>query len=81
MSTPEYLAPPVADAPAVPERFRTVAYFIGLIAGALVLLAMGVVPIWFEPEIAERIVSTAGVVSGVAAFVAGGLGVAYRPTR
>lgn len=69
------------DTPAVPERVRTVAYFVGLVAGALVLSATGIAPIWLEPEAAERVVSTAGVVSGVAAFVAGGLGVAYRPTR
>ena len=82
MSTPaDYTPPPVAPAPEVPPRFRTVAYFVGLIAGALVLLATGLAPIWFAPEVAENIQGTAGVISGVAAFVAGGLGVAYRPTR
>lgn len=68
-------------APAVPDRVRTVAYFVGLVAGALVLATVGIAPIWLDPETSERVVSTAGVLSAVAAFIAGGLGVVYRPTR
>jgi len=68
------------DSPSVPARVRTVAYFLGLVAGALVLAATGIAPVWFEPDVADQVVRTAGVISGVAAFVAGGLGVAYRPT-
>lgn len=73
--------PEPVEQPAVPPRVRTVAYFVGLITGALVLAATGLAPVWLAPEVAEDVVSTAGVLSGVAAFVAGGLGVAYRPTR
>lgn len=72
---------PTADVPTVPARVRTVAYFLGLATGALVLLATGIAPIWLAPDVADHVVSTAGVISGVAAFIAGGLGVAFRPTR
>lgn len=84
MTTPLPYVPPAdeePDAPSVPARVRTVAYFLGLTTGALVLAATGIAPIWLDPDTSERVVSTAGVASGVAAFVAGGLGVAYRPTR
>lgn len=67
--------------PNVPERVRTVAYFILFGAGALVLLATGLSPIWLEEDMASKVVQSAGVVSGVCAFLGGGLGVAYRPTR
>ena len=67
--------------PAVPARVRTVTYYIGLAIGALTLAASGLAGIWLDPELAERVASSAGVISGVSAFVAGGLGVAYRPTR
>lgn len=69
------------DAPAVPARVRTVTYFILLGLSALVLLAQGIAPIWFDADDADRIVQTAGVAAGVFGLVAGGLGVAYRPTR
>lgn len=66
--------------PAVPPRVRSVVYYAGLIIGALTLAASGLAGIWLDPELAERVASSAGVISGVGAFVAGGLGVAYRPT-
>ncbi|WP_282946930.1 hypothetical protein [Cellulomonas endometrii] len=71
----------VDDSPAVPPRVRTVAYFILLGVSALVLLATGLAPIWFDDPQAQQIAATAGVISGVAGLIAGGLGVTYRPTR
>lgn len=69
------------DAPAVPPRVRTIAYFVLLGVSALVLLATGLAPIWFDDPDAQRVAATAGVISGVAGLIAGGLGVTYRPTR
>lgn len=69
------------DAPAVPAPVRTVAYFALLGVSALVLLATGLAPIWLDDPTATRVVASAGVLSGVAGLLAGGLGVAYRPTR
>ena len=66
--------------PAVPEQVRAVAYFLLLGASALVLLAQGLAPIWLADPTAGQVVQSAGVVSGVFGFIAGGLGVAYRPT-
>lgn len=65
--------------PAVPERVRTVAYFTLLSVSALVLLVTGVTPIWL-PDLAQPVIATGGVFSSVIGFIAGGLGVAYRPT-
>lgn len=69
------------DSPAVPARVRTVAYFVLLGVSALVLLATGLAPIWFDDPQAQQVAATAGVISGVAGLIAGGLGVTYRPTR
>lgn len=69
------------DAPAVPARVRTVAYYVLLVVSALVLLATGLAPIWLDGDAATRVVASAGVVTSVAGLIAGGLGVAYRPTR
>lgn len=72
---------PTPDVPAVPARVRTIAYFLLLGAAALVLLAQGLAPIWFDDPVAGQIVQSAGVLSGVFGLIGGGLGVAYRPTR
>ena len=69
------------DQPAVPRRVRTVAYFVLLGVSALVLAAQGLAPIWLGGDLADRVVMSAAVVSGVAGLIGGGLGVAYRPTR
>lgn len=69
------------NTPAIPARVRTVTYFALLAVSALVLLATGLAPIWLSDPQATQVVATAGVVSGVAGLIAGGLGVAYRPTR
>lgn len=71
----------VTDDPQVPPRVRTVAYFVLLVAAAVVLLAQGLAPIWLEPDTASKVVSSAGVFSAVFGLIGGGLGVAYRPTR
>lgn len=72
---------PVTDVPSVPARVRTVAYFLLLGASALVLLATGLAPIWLDDPTATQVVATSGVVTSVLGLIAGGLGVAYRPTR
>ncbi len=69
------------ETPVVPPRVRTIAYYVLLVVSALVLLATGSAPIWLDDLDATRVVAQAGVVSGVAGLIAGGLGVAYRPTR
>jgi hypothetical protein len=68
------------DAPAVKPIVRTVMYFILLGLAAATALASGLVAIW-APEQAEAVAATGGVLTSVAGIVAGGLGVAYRPTR
>lgn len=74
-------ADPTPSAPAVPERVRTVAYFLLLAGSAVVLLAQGLAPIWLAEPVAGQVVQSAGVVAAVLGLIAGGLGVAYRPTR
>ncbi len=66
--------------PAVPKIVRTVAYFTILGASALVLLATGLAPIWLDGELATKVVASGGVFVSVFGLIAGGLGVAYRPT-
>lgn len=69
------------DAPAVPARVRTVAYFVLLACAAAVLLCTGLAPIWLPDDTATRVVASGGVLTSVFGLIAGGLGVAYRPTR
>jgi hypothetical protein len=45
-----------------------------------VLLVSGLAPIWLGTTDVQRILATCGVVSSVLGAIAGGLGVAYRPT-
>jgi len=73
------LEPPTP--PTVSPRVRGVAYFTLLACSALVLLATGLAPIWLAADTATRVVATGGVITSVAGLIAGGLGVAYRPTR
>lgn len=67
--------------PAVTPQVRTAAYFTLLGVSAANLFAAGIAPIWFAPDLAAQIVATATVIGGVCGLIAGGLGVAYRPTR
>jgi len=69
------------EAPAVPERVRTVAYFLLLGVAVVVLLAQGLGEIWLAEDVSVKVTASAGVVSAVLGVIAGGLGVAYRPTR
>ena len=71
---------PVPTQPAVPPIVRTVAYFILLGFSAAVLLCVGLAPIWLGAEVATKVVASGGVVTSVLGLIAGGLGVAYRPT-
>ncbi len=70
----------VATPPAVPAIVRTVAYFIILGLSALVLLCTGLAPIWLDAELSTKVVASGGVFTAVFGLIAGGLGVAYRPT-
>ena len=72
--------PATPSTPTVPPHVRSVVYYIGLAIGALTLAATGLAPIWLSPDLADQVASSAGVISGVGAFIAGGLGVIYRPT-
>lgn len=72
---------PEIEQPSVPPRVRTVAYFTLFGLAAAVLLTRGVAEVWATPVVAAKIADTARVVLEWLAVVAGGLGVAYRPTR
>jgi len=66
--------------PAVPPIVRTVAYFVLLAISAAVLIVTGLATIWLAPDMATKIVASGGVVTSALGVIAGGLGVAYRPT-
>lgn len=63
----------------VPPRVRTVAYFTMLISSALGSLIIGLVAIWW-PDLAPQVGATVAAILSAEGIVAGGLGVAYRPT-
>lgn len=72
--------PDPSAAPVVPERARTVAYLVALVVGALGLaIPPAVAAIAPDASLAVSAVCAAAV--SVVATIAGGLGVAYRPTR
>lgn len=71
--------PTTDGTPAIPPRFRTVAYFAGLAVGAVTILATGVTAA-VAPNAAVTVLAVCGALSGAASFVLGGLGVAFRPT-
>ncbi|WP_454051745.1 hypothetical protein [Cellulomonas sp. Marseille-Q8402] len=73
-------APAAVERPSIPPRLRTITYFVLLITSWAVLLVSGLAPIWLETTDMQRILATCGVVSSVLGAIAGGLGVAYRPT-
>jgi len=64
--------------PEVSPRVRTCVYFAGLIWGAIATLITAIAAVWW-PDEAVRILATVGGVSSAVAFLAGGLGVMYRP--
>lgn len=65
---------------AISPRVRTVVYFVGLVVGALATAATGITAA-VAPDSAVVVAAIAGAVTGVVSTIAGGLGVAYRPTR
>jgi hypothetical protein len=71
---------PAPTPPAVPAKVRTAAYYVLLALSALVLLATGLAPVWLDADTATRVVASGGVATSVLGLIAGGLGVAYRPT-
>lgn len=77
-------AEPVEDVLWVPDaispRVRTAVYLTGLIVGALATAATGITAA-VDPNSAVTVAAIAGAVTGVVSTIAGGLGVAYRPTR
>lgn len=66
-------------APLVPKKVRDVAYWTLFVLSAATLLVAGIAPIYATAIVATQILATVGVVTGVSGFIAGGLGVAYRP--
>lgn len=64
--------------PRVPGTVRDVVYWTTLGVAAASMLVSGVAGIWF-PSIAEQVVATAGVATGVMGIIGGGVGVIYRP--
>lgn len=66
--------------PSVPPAVRSGVYFAALIVGALATGAIGVTAA-LNPDSADIVAAVVGAVNGVILTIAGGLGVAYRPTR
>lgn len=67
------------DAPQVPAKVRTIAYFTMLVASGVGALVTGVVAVWW-PDMAPQVGATVAAVLSALGIIAGGLGVAYRPT-
>lgn len=65
---------------AISPRVRTAVYLTGLVVGALATAATGITAA-VDPDAAVVVAAIAGAVTGVVSTIAGGLGVAYRPTR
>lgn len=76
----EPLEPPELRPPAIPPGVRSVIYFIALAVGALATAAIGLTAA-LDPDSVDIVAAVAGSVNGVILTIAGGLGVAYRPTR
>lgn len=64
----------------IPPQVRTTAYFSIFGASAVVLLASGLAGVWLDGEVAVKVIASCGVVTSVLGFIAGGLGIAYRPS-
>lgn len=65
--------------PAIPPRVRTVAYFAGLVVGAVTILATGITAA-VAPGSVVTVLAVCGAVTSATSFVLGALGVAFRPT-
>lgn len=65
--------------PTVPPIVRTVAYFVALVVGAAGTTAIGITAV-VAPEHIDTVAGIVGAVLGGITTIAGGLGVAYRPT-
>lgn len=70
---------PAEAGPAVPAKVRTVAYFTMLVASSLGGIVSGVTAI-VAPGGAVAVTAVVGVILSGLGTLAGGLGVAYRPT-
>lgn len=65
--------------PAIPPIVRTVAYFVALISGAAGTATVAITAV-VHPSAAATVAGVVGVILGAVTSIAGGLGVAYRPT-
>lgn len=74
------LEEPADYKPRVAPWVRTTAYALCLATSFLSAVAIGLTAIWW-PEIAPQVTATAGVAVSSVGILAGGVGVAYRPTR
>lgn len=63
----------------IPPIVRTVAYWTIFIVSVVGLLGVGLAPIWW-PDLTDKIGQTWTVIANAIGFIAGGLGVVYRPT-
>ena len=67
------------ETPRVPAAVRTVVYAVGLGVGTLAILSTGVAAV-VAPDYAQAVLAITGAVTSATSFLAGALGVAYRPT-
>lgn len=67
------------QAPAIPPRVRTIAYFVALGAGGIGGTVIGITAV-VAPSAAAGVAGIVGAILSGIATVSGGLGVAYRPT-
>lgn len=63
----------------VPPIVRTVAYWLIFTISIIGLLGVGLSPIWW-PDLSDKVGQTWVVISNAFGFIAGALGVIYRPT-
>ena len=70
-----------AYTPTVSTQVRTVTYFVTVVVSALTIVVIGLSPVWFDSDLSAQITASASVIGASVAFIAGALGVAYRPTK
>lgn len=71
--------PDPAAAPAIPPKFRTIAYVTGLCLSGSGAMAINITAV-VAPSSALLVAGVVGAVLSAVGLVSNGLGVAYRPT-
>lgn len=67
--------------PKVPDKVRTVVYYVGVSVAVLAFLVAGAAFIWLDKETATAVAATAGLVGTGFGGLAASLGVAYNPLK